>query len=75
MHTAEALKPEPHSLEVEITTEKLERYKSPGTDQLPAKVIQAGGNILCSENHKLIHSISNNEELPQQWTVSITVHT
>jgi len=32
-----------------------------------AELIQAGGNTLCSEIHKLIISISNKEELPQQW--------
>jgi len=30
----------------------LRRYKSPGTDQILADVIQAGGNILCSKIHK-----------------------
>jgi len=31
-HTAELLVPELSPFEVEITTEKLKRYKSPGTD-------------------------------------------
>jgi hypothetical protein len=47
--------------------EKLERYKSPGTDQILTELIQAGGNTLCSEIHKLINSVWNMEELPQQW--------
>jgi hypothetical protein len=45
----------------------------PGTDQIPAERIQAGGNKLYSEIHKLINSIWNKEELPQQWKQSITV--
>jgi hypothetical protein len=27
----------------------LKRYKSPGSDQIPAELIQAGGEILCSK--------------------------
>jgi len=36
-------------------------------------MIQAAGNILCSEIHELINSISNKEDLPQQWKESSTV--
>jgi len=36
-------------------------------------VIQAGSNILRSEIHKLVNSIWNKEELPQQWKDSIMV--
>jgi hypothetical protein len=32
MHIAEQTVPEPSSLEFEISTEKLKRYKSPGID-------------------------------------------
>jgi hypothetical protein len=35
IHTAEPSVPEPSSSEVEITVEKLKRYKSPGIDQIP----------------------------------------
>jgi hypothetical protein len=57
---------------VEIATGKLKRYKSPGTDQILAELIKAGGKT-CSEIHILIHSIWNKEELPQQWKESIIV--
>jgi hypothetical protein len=73
MHVAEPLVPEPSLIKVEIATGKLKRYKSPGTDQILAKLIKAGGEILCSEIHKLIPSIWNKEELPQQWKESIIV--
>jgi len=36
-----------------------------------AELIQAEGNTLCSRVHKLINSIWNTEELPQQWKESI----
>jgi hypothetical protein len=46
MHTFELLVPERIPLEGEIAIEKLKRYKSPGTDQIPAQLIQAGGYTL-----------------------------
>jgi hypothetical protein len=51
----------------------LKSYKSPGTDQIPAKLIKAGDETLCSEIYKRICSIWNKEELPQQWKESIIV--
>jgi hypothetical protein len=51
----------------------LKRYKSPGTDQIPAELIQAGANILRSKIHKLINCIWNKDELPEQWEKSIIV--
>jgi hypothetical protein len=58
---------------VEISIAKLKKYKSPGSDEIPAELIQAGGEILLSEIHKLIHSVWNKEELPDQWKESIIV--
>jgi len=49
MQTAEPLLPEYCSIGVEIAIEKL---------------IQEGGNTLCSDIHRLINSISNKEEIP-----------
>jgi hypothetical protein len=43
MHTAELPVPEPSASEVEDAIGKLKRYKSPGADQTPAELIQAGG--------------------------------
>jgi hypothetical protein len=39
------LVPVPSPFEVEIAIEKLKRYKSPGSDQIPAELIQAEGEI------------------------------
>jgi hypothetical protein len=58
---------------VEITIGKLKSYKLPGTDQIPAELIKAGGEILCSEIRRLVCSILNKEELPQQWKESIII--
>jgi hypothetical protein len=57
VHTAEPLIPDLSPFEVEIAIAKFERYKSPGSDQIPAELIQAGGEILLPEIHKLINSI------------------
>jgi hypothetical protein len=73
IHTAEPLVPEPSLTEVEIAIVKFESYKSPGTDQIPAKLFKAGGETLYSEIHRLISSTWNKEELPQQWKESIIV--
>jgi hypothetical protein len=73
VHTAEPLVPGPSRLEVEIVVAKLKKYKSPGSDQIPAELIQAGGEILLSAIHKLIYSVWSKEELPDQWKESIIV--
>jgi hypothetical protein len=48
-------------------------YKSPGSEQIPTELIRAGGELLQSEIHKLINSVWNKEELPDQWKESIIV--
>jgi sorting nexin-29 len=73
IHTAEPLVPETSLIEVEIGIGNLKSYKSLGTDQIPVELIKAGGETLYSEIHKLICSICNKEELPQQWKESIIV--
>jgi hypothetical protein len=51
----------------------LKRYKSQGVAQFPTELIQAGGETLCLEFHKLIKLIWNKEELPHQWKESVVV--
>jgi hypothetical protein len=70
---AESVVSEPSLIEVEIATGKLKSYKSPGTDQIPIELIKEEGEILRSEIYKIICSIWNKEELPQQWKESIIV--
>jgi hypothetical protein len=65
VHTVERLVPGPSHLEVEIAIAKLEKYKSPGSDQIPAELIPAGDN--------LINSVWNKEKLPDQWKECIIV--
>jgi hypothetical protein len=73
IHMTEPLVPEASLVEVKIAIGKLKSYKSPGTDQILAKLIKAGSETLCSEIHKLICSIWNKEELTQQWKQSIII--
>jgi hypothetical protein len=51
---------------VEIATAKWKTYKSSGSDQVPEELICAGDETLWSENHKLVNSILNKKQLPDQ---------
>jgi hypothetical protein len=51
----------------------LKRYIFPGSNQIPAELFQAEGEILSSKIHKLINSIWNMEYLPDQWKKSVIV--
>jgi hypothetical protein len=73
IHIAEPLIPGRSLVEVESAVGKLKSYKSPGIDRIPAELIKAGGETLCSEIYKLICSAWNKEELPQQRNESIIV--
>jgi len=70
MHTTGLLVSEHSLLELVL---KLKVYKLLCTDQIWAQLIQAGGNAVHSEIHRLIISIWYKEELPQEWKESIIV--
>jgi hypothetical protein len=65
--------PEPSASEFEVAVGKLKRYKSPGVDQIPVELVQAGGETLHSKFHILIMLARNKEELPHQCKESIVV--
>ena len=56
---------------VELAIKKLKSHKSSGIHQIPAELIKAGGRTIHYEIHKLIISIWNNKELPEEWKESI----
>jgi hypothetical protein len=64
MHRAERLALESNPSELEIATEKLEGCDSPGIDQSPAQLIQAGGNtiyyVLRSTKELILFGIRKN---------------
>jgi hypothetical protein len=43
IHTSKPSVPESSPLQVEIAIAKFEKYKSPGSHQIPAELIQTGG--------------------------------
>jgi hypothetical protein len=67
VHTAEPQVPGLSCLEVEIAIAELKKYKSPGSDQILAELLQAEGEALLYVVHKFINAIWNKEELPEHW--------
>ena len=65
--------PEPSAFEIELAIEKIKSHKPPGNDQIPAELRKAGGGTIHYEIHKIITSIWNKEELPEEWKESIIV--
>jgi hypothetical protein len=57
----------------EIAIAKLKKYKSPGSDEIPPELIQAGSETLLSAIHRLINSIWSKEELSDQWKECIII--
>jgi hypothetical protein len=46
VHTAESSVPDPNPFEVDIAIAKLKGYKLPGSNQIPAVLVHAGGEAL-----------------------------
>jgi hypothetical protein len=61
MHTGKPFVPEPSASQAEVAVGNLRSYKPPGIDQIPAELIQAGGETLRSEIHKFIKLIWKKE--------------
>ena len=58
--------PKPNAFEDELAIENLKSNKSRSIDQIPTELIKAGGRTIHSEIRKLITSIGNKEELPEE---------
>jgi hypothetical protein len=54
MHITEPSVPKTIFDKVKIDTEELKRCKSPGTNQIPAEMMQAGCNTFCSKIQKFL---------------------
>jgi len=67
IHTAEPLVTEPSASEGDLAIDKLKSHKSPGIDQILTELVKAWGKTIHYEIHKLIISIWNKEELPEEW--------
>ena len=73
IHTAEPLVPEPSASDFELAIKKVKSHISPGLYQIPAEMIKSGSKTIRFVIHKLIISIWNKEELPEEWKESIIV--
>ena len=73
IHTAEPPVSESSAFDLELAIEKLKSHKSPGIDQIPTRLMKAEGRTIRHEIHKLIISIWNKKELPEEWKESIIV--
>jgi len=56
-----------------MAIENLKRHKSSGIYQISAELIKVGCREIRYEIHKLINSVCNNEELPEEWKELIGV--
>jgi hypothetical protein len=61
MHTAEPLIHEYSFYEIETAAELLVSYKFTGIDHIPGEMVQARGNTLRSDLHRLINFLCNKE--------------
>jgi hypothetical protein len=57
IHTAELLEPNLSLSRLTFLIVKLRKYKSPGSDHIPAELIQAGGKTILPVIHEIINSI------------------
>jgi hypothetical protein len=73
VHIAEPLVPDSSLFVVEIAIAKLKKHKSPGSDEIPAELIQAEGETFLSEIHNLVNYIFNKEELTDPWKEPINL--
>ena len=56
--------------EVEAAVKSLKKGKSPGIDNIPGELVQAGGDAVISALHKICNKIWQTEEWPIPWTQS-----
>ena len=73
IQTVEPLVPETNAFEFELAIKKVISHKSPGIDQIPAKLVKAGGKTTLYEIHKYDTSVFSKEELYEEWKESIIV--
>ena len=59
--------------EVQAAIQALKRNKSPGSDGITAEMLQAGGEQLAREIHKLCNKAWHEGTIPEEWGKSILV--
>jgi hypothetical protein len=75
MHKVEAIVPEPsfYGCETWDIFWKVEKLKKPGIYQIPVGLIHTWCKTLHSEIHRVLSSVWNNGDLPEQWKESIII--
>ena len=53
--------------EVEQAIQSLKKNKSPGSDGIPAELLQSGGESLTHQIHQLCNKIWHSEVIPEDW--------
>ncbi|XP_071653719.1 uncharacterized protein [Temnothorax longispinosus] len=61
----------PSLAEVEEAIKKLKNNRAPGADNIPAELLKYGGDSLATAAHQLIGKIWDNEQIPEEWQLSI----
>ena len=59
--------------EVEITVAALKKGKSAGVDNIPAELVQAGGEPMIDVLTKICNKIWKTGEWPTPWTQSLII--
>ena len=58
---------------VEAAVKLLKKGKSPGIDNIPGELVQAGGDAVISVLHKICNKIWQTGEWPMPWTHSLII--
>jgi hypothetical protein len=73
IHTTEPLVTEPSPFEIDIASERVKMYKSPGTNQISVELIQARSNILRFVIHRIIDFIWNEDRIARAIVTKLNV--
>ena len=76
LNTSPATNTESHPIlreEVEAAVKALKKGKSPGIDNIPAELVQAGGEAMITALHTICNKIWQTGEWPTSWTQSLII--
>ena len=59
--------------EIEEAIKSMKKGKSPGLDNIPGELIQAGGEIMSTALLNICNQIWKNKKWPQSWTKSLVI--
>ena len=59
--------------EIEDAIKTMKKGKSPGVDNIPGELIQAGGEYMTTALHNICNKIWKNGKWPENWTKSLVI--